>query len=199
MTVEGTKRYQGSEVVLVRHGETDWTISGRHTSHTDVPLTEVGRRQAEQLVTRLAGRHFGVVLTSPLQRAAETCAFAGFAGVAEPTEVAVEWDYGAYEGRTTAEIRAEVPGWSLWHDGVPEGETAAEVAQRADGILQRVQRADGDALVFSHGHFLRVLAARWLGLGPENGRFFALSPAAISILGWEREQAVLACWNDVEI
>jgi len=180
----------------VRHGETAWTIGGRHTGRTDVPLTEVGRRQAELLAPRLGGRGFVVVLTSPLQRAAETCRLAGFGDVAERCHDVVEWDYGAYEGRTTAEIRAEVPGWSLWWHGVPDGETATQVAARADRVLDRLQGAAGDALVFSHGHFLRVLAARWLGLGPNDGRLFGLVPASISTLGWEREQRVIAHWND---
>jgi probable phosphoglycerate mutase len=183
-------------VVLVRHGETEWTISGRHTGRTDVPLTEEGRRQAERLGPRLSGRKFVLVLTSPLQRARETCRLAGFGDVAELCDDCREWDYGEYEGRTTAEIRAEAPGWSLWRDNVPGGETAAEVAARADRVIERLRRADGDSLVFSHGHFLRVLAARWLGLGPEEGRLFALGPASLSVLGWEREQAVLSLWNE---
>ncbi|HZQ83254.1 MAG TPA: histidine phosphatase family protein [Acidimicrobiales bacterium] len=193
--VEGSARQPRPEVVLVRHGETARTIGGRHTGRTDVPLTEVGRHQAEHVAARLAERHFTVVLTSPLQRAADTSALAGFAG-AEPSEDVVEWDYGAYEGRTTEEIRAERPGWSLWRDGVPGGETAAQVAERADRVVQRLRRAEGDALVFSHGHFLRVLAARWLGLNADAGRFFTLRPAGTSILGWEREQPVLARWNE---
>jgi len=183
--------------VLVRHGETAWTISGQHTSRTDVPLTELGRRQAEGLATHLAGREFDLVLTSPRQRAAETCRLAGFGGVAERCDDVTEWDYGAYEGRRTAEIRGEVPGWSLWRDGVPGGETAAEVAGRADRVIDRIQHVAGDTLVFSHGHFLRVLAARWLGLDPGEGRLLALDPASISVLGWEREQRVLRRWNDI--
>jgi len=185
------------EIVLVRHGETAWTISGRHTSRTDVPLTELGRRQAEGLAAHLTGREFGLVLTSPLHRAAETCRLAGFAGVAELWDDVTEWDYGAYEGRRTVEIRGEVPGWSLWRDGVPGGETAAEVACRADRVIDRVQQVVGDTLVFSHGHFLRVLAARWLGLDASEGRLLALDPASVSVLGWEREQRVLRRWNDV--
>jgi probable phosphoglycerate mutase len=191
----GSARRPRPEVVLVRHGETAWTIGGRHTGRTDVPLTEAGRHQAEHLAARLAGHRFTVVLTSPLQRAAHTSALAGFTR-AEPSEDVVEWDYGAYEGRTTEEIRAERPGWSLWRDGVPGGETAAQVAERADRVVQRLRRAEGDALVFSHGHFLRVLAARWLGLDPNDGRFFTLRPAGTSILGWEREQPVLVRWNE---
>jgi probable phosphoglycerate mutase len=185
------------EIVLVRHGETAWTITGRHTSRTDVPLTDVGRRQAAQLATRLAERRFATVLTSPRQRAIQTCHLAGFGGEAKTCEDLVEWDYGAYEGRTTAQIRTDVPGWSLWRDGVPDGETAAEVAARADRVLESCRQANGDVLVFSHGHFLRVLAARWLGLDASEGRLFALSPASVSVLGREREQPVVVRWNDV--
>jgi probable phosphoglycerate mutase len=184
------------EVVLVRHGETAWTISGQHTSRTDVPLTAEGRRQAERLAARLAGREFAVVLTSPLKRAAETCRLAGFGDVAELCDDCREWDYGEYEGRTTPEIRTDVPDWSVWRDGVPGGETAAQVAARADRVIDRLRGAAGDSLLFSHGHFLRVLAARWLDLGHEDGRLFALGPASISVLGWEREQAVLTRWNE---
>ena len=197
MTVERRAPLDRGGVVLVRHGETAWTVSGQHTSRTDIPLTDVGRHQAERLAARLSGQAFAVVLTSPLQRAAETCRMAGFGGVAEQCDDVTEWDYGAFEGRRTAEIRLEVPGWSLWRDGVPGGETAAEVGARADRALDRVRHAAGDALVFSHGHFLRVLAARWLGLGPNEGRLLALDPASISDLGWEREQRVLRRWNEV--
>ena len=182
--------------MLVRHGETAWTISGRHTGRSDVPLTDEGRRQAGRLAPVLAGRPFAAVLTSPLGRALDTCRLAGFGDVASVSGDVVEWDYGDYDGRTTAEIRGSHPGWSLWSDGVPGGEAAAEVAARADRVIGGLRAAGGDALVFSHGHFLRVLAARWLGLGPASGRLFALGPASISVLGWEREQPVLAGWND---
>jgi len=184
------------EIVLVRHGETEWTISGRHTSCTDIVLTERGRRQAEEVAARLGDREFKVVLTSPLQRAVQTCGLAGFGDAAEPSADLVEWDYGSFEGRTTAEIRAEVPDWSLWADGVPGGETAAQVGARADRVIERLLQVDGDALLFSHGHFSRALAARWIGLDVGAGRLFALAPASISILGWEREQRVLNRWND---
>lgn len=180
----------------MRHGETPWTISGQHTGRTDVSLTAEGRCEAERLAPRLAGRTFARVLTSPVQRATETCRLAGFTELAELCDDCREWDYGDYEGRTTEEIRADVPGWSLWRDDVPGGETAAQVAARADRVIERLRGAPGDALVFSHGHFLRVLTARWLGLGPEDGRLFALSPASISVLGWEREQAVITQWNE---
>lgn len=197
MTVDADAPLHRDEIVLVRHGETAWTVSGQHTGRTDIPLTDVGRRQAEGLAIRLAGGDFDLVVTSPLQRAAQTCRLAGFGGVAEPCDDVTEWEYGAYEGRRTAEIRRDVPGWSLWRHGVPDGETAAEVAARADRVIDRLQPGAGDTLVFSHGHFLRVLAARWLGLGPSEGRLLALDPASISVLGWEREQRVLRRWNDV--
>lgn len=187
---------QRPEVVLVRHGETAWTISGQHTGNSDIPLTDAGRRQGESLAGRLSGRRFEVVLTSPLGRAFETCRLAGLGEAAEVSDDVLEWDYGTYDGRTTAEIREERPGWSLWSDGVPEGEAAAEVGQRADRVIERLRAASGDSAVFSHGHFLRVLAARWVGLAPADGRLLALGPASVSVLGWEREQAVIKGWND---
>jgi len=182
------------EVVLVRHGETEWTLSRQHTSRTDVPLTDRGRERAAALVDRLAARRFALVLTSPRRRAADTCRAAGFPDATVDDDL-VEWDYGDYEGRTTAEIREERPGWTLWQDGAPGGETAAEVTARADRVVRRVRAVDGDVAVFSHGHFLRVLAARWLGLPATEGRLFALDPGSTSVLGWEREQPVLSRWN----
>jgi broad specificity phosphatase PhoE len=187
------------QLVLVRHGQTEWSETGQHTSRTDIPLTEKGGEQAAALAARLAPWQFGLVLSSPRRRALDTCALAGFGDRAEVTDDAAEWDYGRYEGRTTAEIRAEAPGWTLWHDGVPDGELAEQVAARADRLIARALSADedaGDVAVFSHGHFLRVLAARWLGLDPAAGRFLALDPASISVLGWEREQAVVDRWNE---
>lgn len=186
----------GSEVVLVRHGETLWSRDGKHTGRTDIPLTEEGRRQSERVGDTLRGRRFGLVLASPLQRAAETCRLAGLADVAVFRDELMEWDYGAYEGRTTAEIRVEVPAWSLWRDGVPRGETSAEVGRRVDRVIADVRAADADVALFAHGHVLRVLAARWLGLPPTEGRLFALDPATISILGYERETPVLRRWNE---
>jgi broad specificity phosphatase PhoE len=183
------------EIVLVRHGETEWSRAGKHTGRTDVPLTEGGRRQAQLVGAALADRHFAAVWTSPLSRAAETCRLAGFGDVAAPKDELVEWDYGEYEGRTTAEIRRERPGWTLWRDGVPGGETADEVKARADRALAEAASAGGDVLVFAHGHLLRVLAARWLGLEPADGRFFALDPATLSMLGYERETRVVRLWN----
>jgi broad specificity phosphatase PhoE len=183
------------QVVLVRHGETEWSRSGQHTGSTDIPLTEAGRRAAEALGAPLRARTFVLVLTSPLQRAAETCRLAGFGGVAVTRDELKEWDYGAYEGRKTVDIRNERPGWTLWRDGVPDGETAAAVGTRADRVVAELRAADGDALVFAHGHLLRVLAARWLGLEPEAGRLLALDPATISVLGYERETSVIRLWN----
>lgn len=184
------------EIVLVRHGETEWSRSGRHTGRTDVPLTEQGRRDAEALGAALRRWRFDLVLTSPLSRAKETCRLAGFGDVAVESDELREWDYGAYEGRTTVDIRRERPGWTVWRDGVPEGETAAEVGARVDVMIARLREAGGDAAVFAHGHLLRVLAARWLGLGPTDGRLFALDTGTISVLGYERETAVMRVWNE---
>ena len=186
----------GPEVVLVRHGETLWSRNRQHTGRTDIPLTDEGRRQSERVGDSLRGRRFALVLTSPLQRAAETCRLASLVDVAVFREELMEWDYGAYEGRTTAEIRAEVPGWSLWRDGVPGGETAADVGRRVDRVIADVRAANGDGALFAHGHVLRVLAVRWLGLPPTEGRLFALDPATISILGYERETPVIRRWNE---
>jgi broad specificity phosphatase PhoE len=184
-----------SEVVLVRHGETEWSRTGRHTGHTDVPLTEEGGREAEAIGAALAGRRFALVLTSPLERASETCRLAGLGGVAVDRDELREWDYGEYEGRKTIEIREERPGWSLWKDGVPYGETLSEVGERADSVLAELRSLEGDAALFAHGHLLRILAARWLGLEPAAGRLFALDAGTISVLGHERETAVLRGWN----
>jgi probable phosphoglycerate mutase len=184
-----------SEIVLVRHGETEWSREGRHTGLTDVPLTEVGHEQAEALRAVLEGMSFDRVLTSPLARASETARLAGFADVAEPRDELREWDYGEYEGRKTVEIREERPGWTLWREGVPDGETAADVAARADRLLDELRRVEGRVLLFAHGHLLRVLAVRWIGLEPEAGRHLALDPATIGVLGHERETPVIRVWN----
>jgi broad specificity phosphatase PhoE len=181
--------------VLVRHGETEWSRTGRHTGRTDVPLTEHGRRQAEAAGDAFREREFALVLTSPLGRALETCRLAGFGDRAQPRDELMEWDYGAYEGRTTADIREERPGWTLWHDGVVDGETVDQVGERADRVIAELRSLDGDALLFAHGHVLRVFAARWLGLEPDAGRLFALDPATLSTLGYERETAVIRLWN----
>ena len=183
------------EVILVRHGETEWSRAGRHTGRTDVPLTDAGREQGVALGAALLGRAFVLVLTSPLSRAAETCRLAGFGDVARERVDLQEWDYGAYEGRTTPEIREERTDWTLWRDGVPGGETAADVGERADRVIAELRAAGGDAAVFAHGHLLRVLTARWLGLDAAEGRYFALDTATISALGHERETAVIRLWN----
>jgi broad specificity phosphatase PhoE len=184
------------EVVLVRHGETEWSRAGKHTGRTDVPLTEQGREQAVALGAGLRERRFELVLTSPLERARETCRLAGYDEVAQPRDELMEWDYGVYEGRTTPEIREERPGWTLWREGVPGGETADHVGARVDRVIGELRSLAGDAALFAHGHVLRVLAARWLGLEPDAGRLFALDTATISVLGYERETAVIRVWNE---
>jgi probable phosphoglycerate mutase len=181
---------------LVRHGETEWAALGRHTGRTDIPLTERGRAEASAVARRLAGHEFALVLSSPLSRALETAQLAGFADVVETTDDLLEWDYGADEGLTTPEIRQDRPGWTVWGDGPRDGETVEEVGARVDRVIERIRAAEGDALVFAHGHVLRVLAARWLGEPPAEGRLYALNTATVSILGWERETAVLERWND---
>jgi broad specificity phosphatase PhoE len=183
------------DLLLVRHGETAWSRSGQHTGRTDLELTNLGRRQARALGRRLRGRRFALVLTSPLRRARDTARLAGF-GTAEPTEDLFEWDYGEYEGLTTPQIRQRVPGWSVWRDGVSGGETAEQVAARCDRVIARVRAADGDALVFAHGHLLRVLAARWLGLPARDGHIFKLDAATLSVLGYEHEWPAVELWND---
>ncbi len=183
------------QIVLVRHGETEWSRDGRHTGVTDIPLTEAGRKQAAALRPQLDNRRFTLVLTSPLQRAEETCRLAGFAGQAKPRPELKEWDYGTYDGLTSAQIRARRPEWSLWRDGGPGGESPAEVGQRVDRVLDEARGAGGDVLLFAHGHVLRVLAARWLGQSPDAGRFYALGTAAWSVLGHEHDEPVIAHWN----
>ena len=182
------------EVVLIRHGETEWNRTGRHTGTTDIELTPTGRRQAEQLGSLLTPRSFASSLTSPLRRASETCRLAGYAGAEIRSDLA-EWDYGTYDGRTTADIRAERPGWSLWRDGVPEGETAEEVGRRADRVIMEVESTRGDVAIFAHGHLLRVLAARWVGLPPAAGGLLLLHTASVSVLGHSRETPVIVSWN----
>src|SRR4029078_7038527 len=186
-------------VYLARHGETAWTISGQHTGLTDLPLTERGERTARRLGERLKCCAFSTVLTSPLQRAARTCELAGFKPVAEVDQDLVEWDYGEYEGRRTAEIRAERPGWELFRDGCPGGETPQQVSVRADRIVQRVRGVSGNVLLFTSGHVLRVIAVRWLGLEVSvNCKFFMLSTASLSALGYEhdRSRPVIRLWKE---
>ena len=181
--------------MLVRHGETKWSRELKHTGSTDVPLTEQGEQQARRLADALRGREFALVLSSPLRRALDTAHLAGFEP--ELRDELREWDYGDYEGRRTAEIREEVPDWTIWRGGAPNGETIAEVGARADRVIEEIRAVDGDVLVFAHGHLLRVLAARWLGLEPDGGRLFALDAATLSTLGYERETPVLRSWNVV--
>jgi probable phosphoglycerate mutase len=185
-----------ARIWLVRHGETEWARLGRHTGRTDIPLTDLGREQARSVSARLQGRPFARVLSSPLSRAFDTAKLAGFADRVETNDDLLEWDYGADEGLTTAEIRRDRPGWTVWGAGPRAGETVADVGRRADRIIALARAEPGDVLVFAHGHVLRILAARWLGQPPAEGRLFALSTATLSILGWEREQTVLERWND---
>jgi probable phosphoglycerate mutase len=188
--------HSAHEVVLVRHGETDWSRSGRHTGRTEVELTEHGRAQAKAVGGALRNRDFALVLTSPLGRALETCRLAGFGDRAVQRDELMEWDYGAYEGRTTAEVREERAGWTLWRDGVADGETIERVGERVDRVITELRTIDGACLLFAHGHVLRVLTARWLGLEPDAGRLFALDPGTLSTLGYERETSVIRLWNE---
>jgi probable phosphoglycerate mutase len=186
------------EIYLARHGETAWTVSGQHTGLTDIPLTGRGERNARRLGDRLRGLAVGHVFTSPLQRVRRTCELAGFAAAAVVDPDLVEWNYGAYEGKTTAEIRRERPDWQIFRDGCPGGEGVADVSARADRVITRLRSLSGDVLVFSSGHFLRVLAARWCGLEASAGRFFFLGTATLSMLGYEHHlnEPVLRLWND---
>jgi broad specificity phosphatase PhoE len=179
---------------LIRHGETAWTISGQHTSRTDLPLTPEGERRAEQLKRLLKARPFAVVLSSPMRRAVDTCHLAGYEP--ELTDDLREWDYGDYEGRTTAEIQKTAPGWTIWTGQTPGGESAAQVGARADRLIERATAVEGDVALFGHGHMLRILGARWLGLEPEGGRLLALSTGSVSVLGYERETRVIRLWNE---
>ena len=184
------------EIWLIRHGETEWSASGRHTGRTDIPLTKEGIRQGRALGRYLAGRSFALVLTSPLSRAADTCGLAGYGSMAQPSDDLLEWDYGQAEGRTTAELRKARPGWSVWDGGPPGGETVEQVGRRTDRVIARAVEASSDVALFAHAHVLRILAARWLGLPPGAGRLFILGPASVSVLGWEREVRVISRWND---
>jgi probable phosphoglycerate mutase len=186
-------------VFLARHGETAWSLSSQHTGRTDLPLTERGERNARQLGERLKGLTFAKVFTSPLQRASRTCALAGFGAAAELDADLFEWNYGDYEGRRTVEILAERPDWQLFRDGCPGGESPDQVGARADRVVRRVRAVAGDVLLFSSGHFLRMLAARWLGLEPGAGRYFLLSTASLGTLAYEhnsRFEPVIRLWND---
>jgi broad specificity phosphatase PhoE len=186
-------------VYVARHGETPWSLSGQHTGLTDLPLTERGERNARRLGERLKGLTLTKVLTSPLQRAARTCELAGFGAGVEVDRDLLEWNYGEYEGRRTAEILAERPGWQLFRDGCPGGESPDQIGARADRVVSRLRSIQGDVLLFSSGHFLRVLAARWLGLEAAGGRYFLLSTASLGVLAYEHNnltEPVIRLWND---
>ncbi len=183
------------EIWLIRHGETEWSLSGAHTGRTDIPLTARGRQMAAAMGGYLGARRFALVLTSPLQRARDTCALAGYGEIAEVDGDLVELDYGEYEGRTTSEIQLERPGWMMWRDGCPRGESLEHAAARARAVIGRALAAEGDVALFAHGHILRILASCWLGLAPDAGRLFALSTATLSTLGYERETRVITRWN----
>jgi broad specificity phosphatase PhoE len=189
-----------TQIYLLRHGETAWSLTGRHTGRTDLPLTANGERRASRLRERLHGIAFLHVLTSPRQRARQTCELAGYGAVARVEPDLQEWDYGAYEGRTTDQIRATQPGWLLFRDGCPGGESVGQISQRADRVLATLRSLDGTVAVFSHGHFLRALAVRWIGLPVGNGQLFGLDTGSVSILGFEHpDQAmpVICRWNTV--
>jgi broad specificity phosphatase PhoE len=185
-----------TRLFLVRHGETEWSASGQHTSRTDLPLTANGIRQAKALARRLAQERFAAVFTSPMRRARETCRIAGLDRDAIVTDDLREWDYGAYEGRTTDDIRADEPGWTIWTADIRGGETLADVGRRVDRAIERALAVDGDVALFGHGHCLRILAARWIGLPPRCGALLELSTATVSRLGWERENRVVELWNE---
>ena len=185
-----------SQIWLVRHGETAWSRSGQHTSITDLPLTEEGEKRAEAVGRYLAGRSFALVLSSPMRRALDTCRLAGY--TAETTTDLMEWNYGAFEGLTSAQIQVTHPGWTIWNACPDGGETAQQVAARVDRVIERAVAAavsGGDTALFAHGHVLRVLAARWLGLEPDGGRMLELSTGSVSVLGYEREARVVSLWN----
>lgn len=184
------------QIVLVRHGETAWSRSGQHTGRTDIPLLEDGQRMGRALEAPLRCWSFAAVWTSPLRRAAETCALSNHGVIAREHPDLMEWDYGDYEGKTSKEIRAEAPDWSIWKHGPLNGETVEQLGARVDRVIEEVRQVHGNLLLFSHGHFLRVFAARWLGLPPSEGRLFALSTASISVLGWDGAQPQLVSWND---
>jgi broad specificity phosphatase PhoE len=185
-----------ARLFLIRHGETEWARLGRHTGLTDIELTEAGRVQAGAIAARLARVPFGLVLSSPLARALETARLAGYGGILEIVPDLREWEYGEYEGLTTPEIRQDVPGWTVWTHPLPGGEPAEAVAARVDRVIERARSVPGNVAFFAHGHILRVLTARWLGLPPSEGRLFALSTATVSVLGWERETPVIEHWNE---
>jgi probable phosphoglycerate mutase len=185
-----------AELLLARHGETEWSLNGRHTGSTDIPLTENGRRRARNLAPRLEGRDFALVLTSPLQRAIATCELAGLGERALVRDDLREWNYGDYEGVTTAQIRERDPGWSLWRDGAPKGEAAGDVGARADRLIAEAREAGGDVIFFGHGHMLRVVGARWVDLPSEDGGLLGLGTGALCTLGYEHGLPILVHWNE---
>lgn len=188
----GPPRY----LVLLRHGETEWTISGRHTGRSDIPLTDAGRDEARAAGERIAGMRFDRVITSPMERAVETCRLAGFGDGATTDDALFEWDYGDYEGVTTAEIQETVPGWSLFVQGCPGGESAADVGARVDPLVDAARSGQGNWLFAAHGHVLRVVGARWVGLPPEDGVLLNLGTAAVCVLGFEHDRPVITHWNE---
>ena len=185
-----------AELLLARHGETEWSLNGRHTGTTDLPLTENGRWRARNLAPRLEGRDFALVLTSPMQRAIDTCKRAGLGERAQVRDDLHEWNYGDYEGITTAQVRERNPDWSLWRDGCPNGEAAADVGARADRLIAEARAADGDVIFFGHGHMLRVVGARWVDLPPEDGGLLGLSTGALCTLGYEHDRSIIVHWNE---
>ncbi|MBU6460494.1 MAG: phosphoglycerate mutase family protein [Proteobacteria bacterium] len=184
-----------TRIWLIRHGQTAWSHSGAHTSHTDIPLTEEGQMQARALRLMLESHPFDLVLTSPMQRARQTCQIAGYERQAVVDANLLEWDYGIYEGRTTQEIRATEPGWSVWNATMKDGETLDEVAQRVQSVISRCLATGAEVALFAHGHVLRILAACWLRLSPDAGRLFVLNAGSVSLLGYERETRALLGWN----
>jgi broad specificity phosphatase PhoE len=185
-----------NDLYIVRHGATEWSEKGRHTGRTDIALTDAGRDQARAVATLLRGRAFASVFVSPMDRARETCEIAGCGANAEVDPDLCEWDYGDYEGLTTAQIRARVPEWTVWTGPVPNGESIDEVAARADRVIARSLAATGDTALFAHGHILRVLTARWCGLAPQEGRRFILETGTLNVLGWEHDYRGVRLWND---
>jgi broad specificity phosphatase PhoE len=188
---------EGSKLVVVRHGETEWSKAGRRTSRTDLPLTAEGEKMAAGVAARLSGFTFASVLVSPRLRARRTAELAGFGDRAETVEDLAEWDYGDDEGRTSAEIKSERPGWDMWRDGEPNGETENDVSARVDRVIERVLTSPGDVLAFAHGHLLNVMAARWAGLDGAYGKIFELDPATVSVLGWHHDYRVIERWNSL--
>lgn len=186
----------GHDIILVRHGQTEWSQSGKHTGRTDVPLTELGRRQAKALGEMLGGDGFTLVLSSPLSRAWETAELAGYSHARRSTEDLLEWDYGVYEGSRTIDIREDIEGWTVWTHPIMDGESVEDVGRRADAVIDRALSADGPVALFAHGHMLRIIAARWMGLPPTAGRSLALDTATVSTLGFERENHVIRYWNE---